>query len=168
MSYRGYPGSGGRPSEAALLADGLELFDWLAARVGTIVIYGESLGSAVAIHVAAEREAGAVILEAPFTAAVDVARETYPWIPARLLMRDQFLSRERIGRVEEPALIVHGADDWVVPAEHGRRLFGMAREPKQLKIFEGAGHLDLWDRGLWPAVLEFLRQNGVTSQPAAP
>jgi fermentation-respiration switch protein FrsA (DUF1100 family) len=166
MSYRGYPGSGGSPSEEALLADGLELFDWLAARVGTIVIYGESLGSAVGIYVAAEREAGAVILEAPFTAAVDIARGAYPWLPVGLLMHDQFLSRERIGRVEEPVLIVHGADDWIVPAKHGRRLFAMAGEPKRLEVFEAAGHEDLWGRGLWPVALDFLQEHGVAAQPA--
>ena len=168
MSYRGYPGSGGSPSEAALLSDGLELFDWLAARSEAIVPYGESLGSGVAIHVASERPARALILEAPFTAAVDIARATYPWVPVGLLMHDQFVSRERIARVEEPVLIVHGAEDRIVPVEHGRQLFGMAREPKRLQIFEAAGHHDLWDRGLWPVVLEFLEENGVTAQLAAP
>lgn len=161
MSYRGYPGSGGSPSEAAFLADGLELFDWLAARTAAIVVQGESLGTGVAVHVAAERPAHALILEAPFTAAVDIAGATYPWVPVRLLMLDQFISRERIGGVDKPVLIVHGERDWVVPSEHGRKLFAAAREPKELVIFDDAGHHDLWERGLWPAALKFLGENGV-------
>jgi hypothetical protein len=107
-----------------------------------------------------------VILEAPFTAAVDIARGAYPWLPVGLLMHDQFLSRERIGRVKEPVLIVHGADDWIVPAKHGRRLFAMAGEPKRLEVFEAAGHEDLWGRGLWPVALDFLQEHGVAAQPA--
>jgi fermentation-respiration switch protein FrsA (DUF1100 family) len=166
VSYRGYAGSGGSPSEASLFADALEIFDWLAARAGSIVIHGESLGTAIAIHVAAERQAGALILEAPFTAAVDIAAATYPWVPVGLLMRDPFLSREAIRRVEEPLLIVHGTEDMVVPVEHGRRLFALANEPKRLAIFAGAGHANLWERGLWLTVREFLAENGVTAQAA--
>ncbi len=160
-SYRGYAGSGGSPSEDALLSDALELYDWLAARAGPIVLYGESLGSGVAIHVATEREAAAVILEAPYTAAVDIARETYPWVPVGLLMHDQFISRERIGRVAEPVMILHGANDAVVPVAHGRRMFELAAEPKRLMIVENVGHIGLWEQGLWPSVLDFLSEHGV-------
>jgi fermentation-respiration switch protein FrsA (DUF1100 family) len=159
--YRGYPGSEGSPSEAALLSDGLELFDWLSTRAQNIVIHGESLGTGVAVYVAAEREARAVILEAPFTAALDIARATYPWVPVAFLMRDPFLSRERIASVSEPLLIVHGAKDSIVPVEHGRRLFEMASEPKEILVFEDADHADLWEAGLWPAALEFLQKRGV-------
>ena len=167
MSYRGYAGSEGSPSEAALFSDALEIFDWLAERTDPIVVYGESLGTAVACHVAAGREAGALVLEAPFTSALDIAAATYPWVPVGLLMRDPFLSRDAIKRVDEPMLILHGTSDAVVPVEHGRRLFEAAGEPKRLAIVEGAGHADLWDRGLWPIVLNFLNANGVASRPQA-
>lgn len=163
VSYRGFPGSGGEPSEASLFADALVLFDWLAERTGNIVLHGESLGTGVAAYVAAERPARAVVLEAPYTAALDVAAETYPWVPTGWLMRDLFLTREHIKRVEEPVLIAHGTADRVIPVAHGRRLFEVAREPKQLAIFEGGAHNDLWDRGLWVTVLNFLQEN-----PASP
>jgi fermentation-respiration switch protein FrsA (DUF1100 family) len=165
-SYRGYPGSEGSPSEAALFADGLALFDWLAERSDDIVVHGESLGSGVATYVAAERPARALVLEAPYTAALDIAAATYPWIPVSLLMSDPFLSREHIKRVEEPVLILHGTADRVIPVEHGRKLFEAAGEPKELVIVEGAGHGDLWDRGLWQAVLGFLEKNGIGAQAA--
>src|SRR5688500_14965332 len=166
VSYRGYPGSGGSPSQAAFFLDALEVFDWLAARTNGVVVHGESLGTAVATYVAAERPARALVLEAPFTAALDIAAVTYPWIPVSLLMRDPFVSREHIKRVEEPVLVIHGTRDRVVPVEHGRRLFEAARQPKRLAIVKGGRHSDLWDRGLWATVLEFLDENGVDTQAA--
>lgn len=158
MSYRGYPGSGGSPSEADLFSDGLESFDWLTKLGHPVLVHGESLGSGVAAYVAAERPALALILEAPFTATLDIAAATYPWVPVSLLMRDPFLSREHIKRVEAPVLIVHGSADELIPVEHGRRLFEEANEPKQLEIIEGGGHGDLWERGLWRLVLAFLAE----------
>lgn len=162
LSYRGYGGSDGAPSERALVADGLAAFDWLAGRGGPIVIHGESLGTAVAVQTAAARPAAALVLEAPFTAAVDLAARRYPWVPVAYLMRDPFLSRHHIGRVEEPLLVVHGTDDPVVPVAQGRALFEAANEPKRLVVVDGAGHSDLWERGLWPALLDFLTETGVT------
>lgn len=156
-SYRGFPGSGGRASEAALIADALVLFDWLAERGGPIVLHGESLGSGIAVAVAAERDPAAVVLESPYTAAVDLAAEIYPWVPVGWLMKDQFRSRDLIAAIDAPLIVIHGAEDRVVPARHGERLYDMAAEPKRLVVVPGAGHEDLWPNGLWPTVLTFLR-----------
>jgi uncharacterized protein len=165
FSYRGFPGSGGSPGEAAMFSDALEIFDRLNGEGERIVLYGESLGTGVATYVAAERDAAALILEAPFTAAADIAADTYPWVPVTLLMRDQFRSLDRIGRVNEPLLIVHGTADAVVPLHYGRALFDAANEPKRFEVIEGASHSNLWDMGLWPAVAEFL--SGLRVAPAA-
>lgn len=156
MSYRGYGGSEGTPSEAALFEDALSAFDWLSARTRSIVLYGESLGTGVATYAASEREAAALVLEAPFTAIVDIAAETYPWVPVGYLMWDQFRSRDLIGELQEPLLVIQGTEDEVVPTEQGKRLFALASEPKELVVIQGGHHGDLWDRGLWPQVLEFL------------
>lgn len=161
MSYRGYAGSGGSPSEAAIVSDGVEEFDWLAAKGGPIVIYGESLGTGVATEVATQRRPSALILEAPFTAALDMAAATYPWVPVGLLMHDPFVSREHIRRVEAPVLIIHGTADEMISVEQGRKLFEFAREPKELVIMEGGRHSDLWDRGLWQIVVGFLKEQRV-------
>ncbi len=158
-SYRGYPGSEGSPGERKMVADGLALYDWLSGISDQIVIHGESLGTAIAVAVAARRDARALVLEAPFTAAVDIAARQYPWMPVGLLMKDQFRSRERISDVREPLLIVHGTDDRVIPVGHGERLYGLASEPKSLAIIEGAGHDDLWRRGIWERVLRLLAEN---------
>jgi fermentation-respiration switch protein FrsA (DUF1100 family) len=161
MSYRGYAGSGGSPSEAALVSDGVEAFDWVAAKGGPIVIHGESLGTGVATEVATQRRPSALVLEAPFTAALDMAAATYPWVPVGLLMRDPFVSREHIRHVEAPVLIIHGTADEMISVEQGRKLFEFAREPKELAIMEGGRHSDLWDRGLWQIVLGFLKEQRV-------
>ncbi len=164
VSYRGYPGSGGAPSEAAFVADGIMEFDWLKQRSRSIVTYGESLGTGVAVEVAAARPPAAVILEAPFTAVLDIAEATYPWVPVKYLMRDPFLSRDHIGQVHVPLLIIHGSADATVPVEQGKALFKLANEPKELVIVDGAGHGDLWKKGLWPAAVAFLENHGVVHQ----
>ena len=162
-SHRGFPGSGGTPSEPALIDDALSHFNRLAERNDRIVLYGESLGTGVATAVAGERDALALILEAPFTAAIDIAAAAYPWLPVGLLMRNQFRSRERIGKVKEPLLIVHGALDEIVPVDNGRALFRLANKPKELVIIESAGHGNLWPNGLWARTRPFLDGDLVSS-----
>ncbi len=157
-TYRGYPGSEGTPSEAVFIADGLAHFDRLAEDGRPIVLLGESLGTGVATAVAARREAEALVLEAPYTATVDVAAARYPWLPVRLLMIDQFVSRDRIGDVTEPVLILHGTDDRTTPFAQGRALYELANEPKEMVVVENAGHNDLWKRGLWNHVQDFLER----------
>jgi len=131
VSYRGYPGSAGSPSEAGFFADALTAFDWLATRTPDIVLHGESLGTGVATFVASKREARALILEAPFTATVDIAAATYPWVPVAYLMTDQFRSRDYIKQVGEPVLIVHGTADTVDPISYVKDLFELGGEPKE-------------------------------------
>lgn len=157
-TYRGYAGAEGNPTEAALIADALEHFDSIGATPGGIVLHGESLGTGVAVAVAAEREAKALILEAPYTGAVDVAAAAYPWLPVSLLMKDPFVSRNRIGSVEEPLLVVHGTRDATIPFAQGKALFGMANDPKEMLVIDGAGHTQLWTKGLWPAAMDFIDQ----------
>jgi hypothetical protein len=166
-TYRGYAGGEGTPSETALIADALEHFDRASENASGIILHGESLGTGVASAVAANRDAKALILEAPYTAAVDIAAAGYPWLPVALLMKDPFLSRERIIDVSEPLLIIHGTDDAVIPFEHGQALYQLANEPKKMATIEGAGHGDLWTKGLWSHVTEFLDHVGVSASGSA-
>ncbi|GGB52524.1 alpha/beta hydrolase [Roseibium aquae] len=153
VSYRGYPGSEGRPSEAAFIADGIELFDRLEQSGRAIILYGESLGTGVAAAVAAARPSAAmVVLEAPYTGVADIAAEQYPWLPVHLLIKDPFLTRERIADLKVPLLIVHGTRDRVIPFAHGRALYDLAGLPKRLEVIEEGDHNDLWRRGLWERV----------------
>lgn len=158
ISYRGYPGSTGTPTEEGLALDARAAYDWLRQRhpVRDIVLHGHSLGSGVAVRLATEVEVRAIVLEAPFTAAVDVAAERMWWLPVRLLMLDQFRSRELIGRVRAPVLIVHGDKDSVIPFAHSERLFAMAREPKAFVRMPGGDHNTLVRDGLYDKVGAFL------------
>lgn len=160
ISYRGYPGSSGRPSEAGLHADARAGYEWLRARypADRIVVHGASLGTAPAVRLAAEVPVRAVVLEAPFTAAVDVAAEAYPWVPVRTLMLDQFRTYEWISKVTAPLLIVHGAQDRTIPVAQAERLYLMANAPKHLVRLPAGDHNSLVRDGLYGHVWPFLEQ----------
>lgn len=159
MTYRGYGGSSGAPSERANVADAKLAYDALAAEgvpPRDVIVYGESLGTGVAIQVAAEKTVGGVILDAPYTSLVDVAALHYAYLPVRALMTDRYDSVAHISRVTAPLLILHGERDDVVPVDLGRRLFELANEPKTLRTFPQAGHSDHWEFGSNEAVYAWL------------
>src|SRR5216683_3455943 len=133
LSYRGYAGSSGQPSEQGLLQDAAAAYAFTSARynVDRIVVWGFSLGSGVAVALAAEQPVGKLILEAPYTSIADVAASMFPIFPVRWLMRDQFRSDERMARVTAPLLVMQGARDPTIPIALGERLFALAHEPKQ-------------------------------------
>ena len=160
LSYRGYGGSTGSPSEAGLIADAEAAFAFAAARMPPqrVVVFGESLGSGVAVALAATHRIGGVVLEAPFTSAADIGAAAYWYLPVRLLMKDPFHSDERIGRVTAPLLVLHGERDGVVPIAQGERLFSLANEPKRFLRFAEGGHSDLDRYGALEAVRLFLGQ----------
>ena len=158
LSYRGYAGSTGAPSEQGLLQDAAAAYAFAAERYDTarIVAWGFSLGTGVAVAVASEHPVGKLILEAPYTSTVDVAASLFRFIPVRLLMRDQFRSDERIARVAVPLLIMHGTNDPAIPITFGERLFALAREPKKLVRFPGGGHENLDDFGAVETARQFV------------
>jgi fermentation-respiration switch protein FrsA (DUF1100 family) len=158
LSYRGYGGSTGSPSEAGMIADAQAAYAFAAARVPAerIVVFGESLGTAVAIALAATQRIGRLILEAPFTSAVDVGAQVYWYLPLRLLMKDPFYSDRRIGKVTAPLLMLHGERDQVVPIALGERLFSLANEPKRFVRFPAGTHVDLDRYGALDAVRSFI------------
>jgi hypothetical protein len=158
IDYRGYGGSSGSPSEPGFLTDAETAYTFAISRypAGRIAVWGESLGTGVAVALAAERPVGRVVLEAPFTSALDIAARHYPFVPARLLMKDQFRSDERIGAIAAPLLILHGARDTVVPIEFGERLFALAHEPKRFIRYPDGQHEGLDRLGALDAVLAFL------------
>jgi len=156
--YRGYSGSTGSPSEAGLITDARAGYDWLMARGYTpeqIVIHGFSLGSAVAVQLAAERPARALILEAPMTGIDDIVRAHAPGGFAGF-MRDRYKSREFIARVRYPILIAHGDADSVIPFAMGQAMFALANEPKLFVRVEGGDHADLPQHGLYAHIWRFL------------
>jgi len=160
LSYRGYGGSTGKPSEAGLICDAAAAYDFAAARYPAkrIVLWGESLGTGVAIALAAEREVGGLILDAPFTSIADVGAAAYPFMPVRWFIKDTFHSDERIARVRAPLLVLHGERDNIIPVKFGELLFALASEPKRMVRFPLGGHVDLDDHGAAAAVMGFLAE----------
>ena len=148
LSYRGYGGSSGRPTEAGLLADAAAAYAFAIALYAPdrIVLWGESLGSALAVALAAEKPVGNLVLEAPFTSVADVAARHYWFVPVRLFMKDKFRSDLRAGKVTAPVLVVHGDEDTVVPITLGERLYAMIQAPKHFVRVAGGGHSDLGAR----------------------
>ncbi len=159
-SYRGFPGSEGEPSEIALIADGVQMFDRLDGTGTEVVLHGQSLGTGVAAAVAEQRPgARLLVLEAPFTATVDVAAERYPLLPVSTLMKDQFATRDLIEHITVPTLIFHGTNDETVPFHHGAALAEMSGDNTQFHAIPDGTHNDLWSYGLWDEVQKSLSQN---------
>jgi uncharacterized protein len=169
IEYRGYGGSEGSASERGLFADGEAAYAFAAARYRPeqIMLWGESLGSGVAIYLAAEKPVGRVILEAPFTSAAAVAAQRYWFMPVRLLMKDQFRSDERIQNVTAPVLILHGLNDNIVPYAMGEQMFDLTKAHKHIVRFLEGGHEDLDRYGALHAVGRFLAGD-LDKPPAAP
>jgi fermentation-respiration switch protein FrsA (DUF1100 family) len=156
--YRGYSGNPGSPSEAGLYADARSAIDWLAAHAAghPLALYGESLGSGVAVQMATERAVGAVVLEAPYTSIPDVAERRYPLVPVQLLARDRFDSKSKIAAIGAPLLVIHGELDTLVPPAQGRALFEAAKEPKAAAFIPEAGHNDLYAWGAGAKAVAFV------------
>lgn len=162
LSWRGYGGSTGRPTEAGLVTDAETALDHLLGLgipAGRIALVGESLGTGVAVQLAARRTVGAVVLEAPYTSAADVARRAYPWVPVRLLMKDQFRSRDHIGDVRAPVLVLHGEADRIVPFAFGRALYAAANPPRTFLSLGPVGHEALFHPATWAKGADFVARH---------
>ena len=150
ISWRSYSGSTGNPSEIANVADARLAYEHLV-KLGVppadIILYGESLGSGVAVQLATEVPVAGVVLDAPYTSTVELGAKAYPFLPVRWLMQDRYESARRIAGIGAPLLILHGARDTVIPVAMGQRLHALAREPKKIVIFPDGNHVDLDEHG---------------------
>lgn len=163
-SWRGFSGNPGRPSEQGLYDDGraaLRFLERAGVPPARTILYGESLGTGVAVQLATEMRPAAVVLEAPYTSIPDVAAWRVPIAPVKPLIIDRFDSLAKIASVRAPLLVVHGEHDTTIPVRFGRTLFEAANDPKQGVFIEGAGHLDLYDHGMAGIVVDFLARHGV-------
>ncbi|NQU62131.1 MAG: alpha/beta hydrolase [Rhodospirillales bacterium] len=163
VGYRGYGGNPGKPSEQGLYMDGRGHLDFLngeGVRPGQWVLYGESLGTGVAVQLAMElatkSPVGAVVLEAPYTSLGDVAAKHYPYIPARHLVSDRYDSISKIGKIRAPLFIVQGEMDGVIPVEQGKKLLDAAIGTKEALWVKGGGHNNLYEFGIAEVILKFV------------
>ncbi len=159
VEYRGYGGNSGHPSELGLYEDGRAGMRFLQQRkvqTKQLVLYGESLGTGVAIKLASESPVCAVVLQSPYTSLVDVAHYHYPWLFVKPW--DRFDSLGRIDAIHAPLLILHGMKDQVIPYSQGVSLFKQAREPKEMLSFPEADHHNLWgNKAFSSKVIHFIQ-----------
>jgi fermentation-respiration switch protein FrsA (DUF1100 family) len=145
IDYRGYGRSEGRPDEAGLYRDAQAAWRYLreeeGVAAGRIVVFGRSLGAAVAAWLAAREAPAALIVESAFTSAPDLAAELFPWLPVRHLLRFEYDTRRALAQLRAPLLVAHSRDDEIVPFAHAQRLLEAAGEPKALLEMRG-GHND--------------------------
>lgn len=164
--YRGFAGLAGVPTEQGLARDARSAYDYARRHLGAapqrIVIYGWSLGSAVAVNLASQVDEAAVILEGAPASIVAIGEQRYPFFPIRYLIRNPFESIARIGQVKSPLLFLHSPEDAVIPIAEGRRLFDAAPQPKQFVEVAG-GHVYASERDprFFPAVRSFLHAHGL-------
>jgi pimeloyl-ACP methyl ester carboxylesterase len=155
VNYRGYGGSSGRPSEAALFADALAVYDRVRAQHPDVAVMGRSLGSGVAVFVASERPVDRLVLVTAFDSLVNVARAHLRWLPIGLLMRDRYESASRAGRVTAPVLVVIAGEDEIIPRARSDALVtAFAPGQVQVVVVPGVGHNTL---DLLPQYLESIR-----------
>lgn len=157
LGYRGYGGNPGSPTEQGLYHDGRAAMDYLIKNGNSpkcIVLFGESLGSGVAIQMALEYDIAALVLQSPYTSLGDVAQYHYFYLPAKWFVRDKFHSISKIKKVHSPLLIIHGSKDKIIPAKMGRALLDAANTPKKGVFLAEKSHNDL--DNVAPLVISFL------------
>ncbi len=160
VSYRGYGQSTGSPTEEGLYNDARAsikfIQDKFKIKESDIILYGESLGTGVAVQMATEFNIKAVILEAPFTSMVDMAKKLYPIFPVGIMLKDRFESLNKISSVKIPVLLMHGKQDKLIPYSHSQSLYDSANEPKKIILFPDSGHNDNKMEDIVESVNEFV------------
>jgi fermentation-respiration switch protein FrsA (DUF1100 family) len=163
LGYRGYGKSTGTPTERGLYRDARAAITYLQFEFGVpmnqIILYGESLGSGVAVHMAKEYRPAGVVLEAPYTSVANRAAEIYFFIPVHLLIKDKFDSLSKIANIRSPVLVIHGEKDATIPTSHGRAILAAAPEPKKGVFFAEKGHNDFDRDAISAHVLDFAKEH---------
>jgi len=159
IAWRGFSGNKGKPNEMGLYEDAKSAIKWLKAKgikEKNIILYGESLGTGVAVEVAQNKNYAGVILESPFTSMVNMGKKYYPFFPVSLLLKDKFESYKKINNIFVPVLIMHGKVDKIVPYDMGEKMYELANEPKFFYSQEYGDHMIEYDEKLLSALKKFI------------
>ena len=160
ISWRGYSGNPGNPSETGLYKDALGGIEWLNKKGisnDRIILYGESLGTAITTEVAQNENFAGIILEAPFTSMVDMGQKIYPIFPVKFLLKDKYESKNKIKNIKSPILVLHGRKDKIVPFYMGEKIFEMANSPKFKYFTDLDDHMMNFDEKLVNEIDRFIR-----------
>ena len=158
IAWRGFNGNKGKPSERGLYVDGKSAIDWLKKKgvdEKNLILYGESLGTGVATHLAQNKNYAGVILETPFTSMIDAAKNFYPYIPVNLLLKDKFENYKKVKNINSPILIMHGEVDQIVPFSMGKKIYEIANNPKYSYFTKYDDHMMEYDENLVLALKSF-------------
>ena len=159
LAWRGFNGNRGLPTEKGLYEDGRSAIRWLKSKniqENNIIIYGESLGTAVAIEIAQNKNFAGVILESPFTSMVDAGKNVYPYLPVKLLLKDKYESHKKIKNINIPTLIMHGKVDNIVPFYMGKKMYELANQPKYSYFSEYDDHMMEYNEKLLKVLKDFI------------
>ena len=160
IAWRGFSGNAGKPNEAGLYRDAAGAIKWLKSKGITeknIILYGESLGTGVAVEVAQNKNYAGIILESPYTSMVNMGKKYYPFFPVRFLLKDKFENYKKITNISVPVLIIHGKIDKIVPFAMGRKIYQLANEPKFFYSQEYGDHMVDYDEKLLLALKKFIQ-----------
>jgi len=159
FAYRGFNGNKGKPTEQGLYEDADRAINWLKSKnilENNIILYGESLGTAIAVHTGQFNNFAGIILEAPFTSMVDLGQKYYPFFPVKFLLKDKYESKNKIKNLKSPILVMHGKKDKIVPIEMGVKIFSMAKEPKFSYFNDNDDHMMDFNPNLIESIKSFL------------
>jgi len=160
IAWRGFNGNKGKPNEMGLYEDAKSAIQWLKAKSikeKNIILYGESLGTGVAVEIAQNKNYAGVILESPFTSMVNMGKKYYPFFPVSLLLKDKFESYKKINNISVPVLIIHGKVDQIVPFDMGKKMFELSNEPKFFYSQEYGDHMVDYDEKLLLTLKKFIQ-----------
>ena len=160
IAWRGFNGNEGKPSEKGLYEDAKSAIKWLKMKgvnEQNIILYGESLGTGVAVEIAQNKSYAGIILESPFTSMVNMGRKYYPFFPVRFLLKDKFENYKKLNNISVPILVMHGKVDKIVPYEMGKKIYELANEPKFFYSQEYGDHMVEYDEKLLLALKKFIQ-----------
>ena len=159
LAWRGFNGNKGSPTEKGLYEDARSAIRWLKSQSieeNNLIIYGESLGTAVAIEISQNKNFAGVILESPFTSMVDAGKNVYPYLPVKLLLKDKYESHKKIKNINIPTLIMHGKVDNIVPFYMGKKMYELANQPKYSYFSEYDDHMMEYNEKLLKVLKDFI------------
>jgi len=160
VAWRGFNGNKGKPNEMGLYEDGKSAVRWLNTKGiqdKNIILYGESLGTAIAIEIAQNNKYAGIILESPFTSMVHMGKKYYPFFPVSFLLKDRYESYKKINKISVPVLVMHGKVDKIVPYAMGKKIYELAEQPKFFYSQEYGDHMVEYDEKLLLALRQFIQ-----------
>ncbi len=160
ISWRGFSGNNGKPTEKGLYQDANKAVEWLQQKginKKDIILYGESLGTGIAVELGSKDKYGGIILESPYTSMVDMGKRFYPFLPISLLQRDRYNSQKKIKKIKSPILVLHGKADTLVPFYMGKKIYEMANDPKYFYFPEFDNHMMDYDENLVKTLKNFFQ-----------